>query len=147
VNVAEPRWHSGPNEFNTRAVPVEDVPALAPLLDAFARGTRRSRIRVAVIVCRNGHTLGELFPSREGLFILWQEEGPQREGYEWFKRSLTKRWVAWPVTKPRPNYPSWSLSPCSCRQAQSVEPRELGDAIRAGRKRVVVHNGKVDAVV
>lgn len=50
-----------------------DCEALAPLLSAFARGTRRSRLRQLVIVCAVGHTLAEIFPTAVGPHVVWEQ--------------------------------------------------------------------------
>lgn len=52
---------------------VEDCSEMAPLLQAFARGTRRSRLRLLVAVCPQGHTLLEVFPTSAGARVLWRE--------------------------------------------------------------------------
>jgi hypothetical protein len=45
--------------------------AIMPALNAFRRGTKRSRLRVFVAACKNGHTLLEVFPTSSGPVALW----------------------------------------------------------------------------
>lgn len=48
-----------------------DLPELQPVLAAFARGTKRSRLRQADLVCtRRDHRLGEVFPTKAGPVLL-----------------------------------------------------------------------------
>lgn len=53
--------------------------AIRPTLEAFKRGTKRSKLRVLVIVCAEGHTLLEVFPTSSGSVALWSspEYGPR----------------------------------------------------------------------
>ena len=53
--------------------PADQCPAIAPLLAAFASGTKRSRLRQMVIVCSRGHTLAEVFPAAQGPHVVWPE--------------------------------------------------------------------------
>lgn len=48
-----------------------DIPELQPLFDALRRGTKRSRLRLLVVVCSAGHTLLEVFPTTTGPIALW----------------------------------------------------------------------------
>ncbi len=49
-----------------------DMIELRPVLDAFRRGTKRSRLRLLVVVCPAGHTLLEVFPTTAGATALWE---------------------------------------------------------------------------
>ncbi|MDT5091384.1 MAG: hypothetical protein QOH60_747 [Mycobacterium sp.] len=53
---------------------VDECQAMAPLLAAFARGTKRSRLRQLLVVCPNSrHALAEVFPTPEGPYVVWKE--------------------------------------------------------------------------
>lgn len=56
----------------------DPMQALTPALDAFRRGTKRSRLRLFAAVCPSGHTLLEVFPTGSGAVALWAE--PQMWG-------------------------------------------------------------------
>ena len=56
------------------STPLADCPPMAPLLAAFARGTKRSRLRLLVVACAAGHTLIEVFPTSAGPYAVWQHK-------------------------------------------------------------------------
>lgn len=73
---------------------------MAPLLAAFARGTRRSRLRQLVVVCPAGHALVEVFPTGVGPVAVWR----RRDAWQlvageatYLDHQLT--WLAAPLTE------------------------------------------------
>lgn len=98
-----------------------------------------------VIVCRNGHTIGEVFPSPDGPFVVWQQEisssSPGERDADWFKRKPTE-WVA-ASGRQQLQDRFWPLSPCRCSTRNTIDIAEFALAAKRGDRRVVVHNGKV----
>lgn len=115
--------------------------ALRPTLEAFRRGTKRSRLRLLAVVCSNGHTLLEVFPTADGPVALW---------------SARERWATDPETgeivEHRPARVVWWASfvqPvdgadeerawvfCRCTEATAVDLDWVEEQLTTGARRVI----------
>lgn len=126
---------------------IEDVPALAPLLEAFRRGTKRSRLRLLVAVCPRGHTLAEVFPTSAGPYVVWEET--TRWGPKGRFDIQAREWVAALV----PEVVAGDLdmgtlvgSECRCTKATQRRLSEVRAHLDAGERRVVWPLLRDDAV-
>lgn len=119
------------------STPLPDCAAMAPLLAAFARGTKRSRLRQLVVVCPAGHTLIEVFPTQAGPYAVWRTMTVWGRGAN--GDPIMARQLAW-LAAPLANLPSIGAEPAACRCTESaeVDGAFLSALLEAGTRRAVV---------
>jgi hypothetical protein len=125
------------------SVLLDDCEAMAPLLAAFARGTKRSRLRQLVVVCEKGHTLAEVFPTAQGPHAVWK----QRQVTRWLRPAGTVMPIdADPLmhTGSDTEYAAplevdgvWLIGVCRCTEHAVIRHEDLLTHIASGRQRVV----------
>lgn len=125
-------------------VPLADYAPMAPLLAAFKRGTRRSRLRQLVVVCQAGHTLIEVFPTASGPVAVWRHmtAWAMVDGQAALARQLD--WLAAPLSEivdgetgvGEVGYLEDSAA-CRCTEQAAVDGRALLEWLDAGTRRAV----------
>lgn len=123
--------------------PLADCEALAPLLAAFARGTKRSRLRQLVVACPSGHTLIEVYPTPAGPHAVWQHRHTWEmvDGQSVMTRRL--EWMAAPLTEVIDNLgvaeASYleAIAACRCTEQARVDGQELLKLLATGTRRTV----------
>lgn len=104
----------------------KDCELLAPILAAFARGTKRSKLRAFAGVCSSGHVLVETFPTASGLVAVWQERRMDWDETPTFARPLS-------------SLDTGQIAPrCRCAQTRAVQWSDVLEAAESGRRRVVL---------
>lgn len=118
--------------------------ALRPALDAFRRGTKRSRLRVFAAVCRNGHTLLEVFPTSAGPVALWasrERYGIDESGDPITYSPARKVWHVAFVTTPEKEPRDWgedrAAVACRCTEATQVDLRWVQQELDTDTRRAV----------
>lgn len=116
----------------------EDFAPIQPVLAAFRRGTRRSSLRLLVVVCPRGHTLFEVFPTVEGPVALWASRerfattGPEGAIVVLPTPAITwhAQFVAWPGEQ------AHGMT-CRCTEDCQIEFDWVAAQIASGARRVV----------
>ncbi|OBF52528.1 hypothetical protein [Mycolicibacterium monacense] len=121
-----------------------DCEAMAPLLAAFARGTKRSRLRQLVVVCPQGHTLAEIFPTSHGPHVVWKQmhTWERIDGETVMTRSI--KWHGAPLQRVfdaelgvAEAVAGDISSACRCTEQAVIRGQDLIAWMDSGRKRVV----------
>lgn len=99
--------------------------ALADTLDALRRGSRRSRLRILVVVCPAGHTLLEVFPTRAGPVALWRFHTVQGDRYDAERMDDDSR-------------PESGTGVCRCTEQAPLDLDAVAEHLAAGVRRVVI---------
>lgn len=127
---------------------------LENVAEAIARGTPLAQLRVTAAVCERDHVLAEVFRDQDGdLHVRHREAGltvrttdDEDVSDRWRRMFLTGR--GWRVTPLDRRDANGDLLPpmrmrtfstkCSCAGLVAVPETALRDAVRRGKKRVVV---------
>ena len=116
------------------SVLLADCEAMAPLLSAFARGTKRSRLRQLVVVCPSGHNLVEVFPTTAGLHVVWKHRARRGE-FNWYALPLLNEFDA--DLGGAEAVPADVTAACGCTEQADIPGEDLIAWTEAGLKRVV----------
>ena len=126
---------------DVETVPPDGLVALTPLLQAFSRGTKRSRLRTMVVVCPAGHALLEVYPtSAAGPVAIWKtrerwvqdEQGaPQR------RPTRARRWEAECLDTVSPQHLNRASVVCRCSHTEAVDLEWVIEQMLLGARRVV----------
>lgn len=120
---------------------VDPRAALRPALDAFRRGTKRSRLRLFVAVCDYGHTLLEVFPTAAGPAALWaapERWGLDTDGSPILLKPPRKAWQAAFVGDPDDATHEDAAVICRCTEGTSISLQWAG-CVRDKVARAVVN--------
>ncbi len=116
----------------------EEVPALRPILDALRRGTKRSKLRLLVVVCPAGHTLLEVFPTSVGPVALWDSRNRDLLGRRPAGQRGPDYITQWTCDLLDPPYGMPIVGPhCRCTKYQQIARHWLHQQVQSGARRVV----------
>jgi hypothetical protein len=108
-----------------------DMEALRPTMDAFRRGTKRSRLRLTQVVCPKGHTLLEVFPTRGGPVALWA----RRERVDIRAGEAHDRWTQVWEADHLDGLPA--LAWCPCHDNIDLDLAWVAGLVAAGKRRAL----------
>jgi hypothetical protein len=109
-----------------------DCEALAPLLSAFSRGTKRSRLRQLVVVCPKGHTVAEVFPTKAGPHVVWKQMHTWELVAGETVMTRATKWHGAPIEED-----SQIIAACRCTEQAAIDGDHLIVWLESGQKRVV----------
>lgn len=115
--------------------PASGCEPLLPLFEAFRRGTKRARLRSLNVVCPQGHSLLEVFPTSAGPVALWS----RRERYT-VEGQLHERWSeVWEaaVLSNMLDLMLPAVAACSCHDNVDVDLEWVQRKLNSGTVRVV----------
>lgn len=112
----------------------EDFEPIEPVLAAFRRGTKRSKLRLLTVACPLGHTLLEVFPTRVGPTALWS----RRERVDLSDGQVHQRWTdVWEAEPVVGDARLQALTACSCHDNVDVDFGWLASLLASGSRRAV----------